>query len=563
MKSSHARFLGGRPSGVACALALLLAGASNVACTSVGSISGSPGASGSGSSSGSASTTGTAGTGGVQVIMPGAPSSTSWYDTLKAADCSTAPTALPASRIWRLSALQWQNTVAQALGGSPPNVSNFPPDAVNANTGFSDDSTDDKITLPLAQAYFDTSEAVSTQAAVAAMTAFPCLATMPVAASCAQMVVTSYGTKLFRRATTPAEVTTYSNYFMSEAKLDPTVTAVGSMLKAMLMSPNFAYRTELGNSQPGTIDLTNDEIASMLSYTIADVPPDAQLASATLSDPATRVAQAERLAALPGAETKLVDFWRQYLALGTQPTAPEIALYSFNEPLTFFDKVAWQSMGAFKDLVTANYTYVDPTDTMNLLAQVYGSTKPDSTGKLMLDPTQRSGFLTSVGIPSRRRPRPRRRRPSFTVGFSCASACSARRRPRRRRTSCVTRIRSSRRGRTRRRCENYAKFSMDLPACNACHSFFQPLGLAFETYDGVGTYRTVDPGGMALDTTGTLDNAGDATGPYTNVMDMAGKLANSQIAQYCFYATVRRDSPSAARSASTRSPVRSRAWATT
>jgi hypothetical protein len=477
--------------------------------------------------------TGTGGTGGVQVIMPGTPSSTSWYDTLKTADCSTTPTALPSSRIWRLSALQWQNTVAQALGGPAPNVSTFPPDAVDANTGFSDDSTINKITLPLAQAYFDTSDTVSTQAAAAAMTAFPCLATTPVAASCAQMVVTSYGTKLFRRATTPDEVTRYSNYFMSEAKLDPTATALGSMLKAMLMSPSFAYRTELGNSQPGTIELTNDEIASLLSYTIADVPPDAQLATAALSDPATRVAQAERLAALPGAETKLVDFWRQYLALGTQPTTPGIALYSYNEPLTFFDKVAWQGMGAFKDLVTANYTYVDPGDTMNLLAQLYGSTKPDSTGKLMLDPTERSGFLTSVGILTQ------------TSAPSQAATVIHRGLLVRERMLCQTpppppanivrdpnQIEQAGPNATAR--ENYAKFSMDLPACNACHSFFQPLGLAFETYDSVGKYRTADPGGTALDTTGTLDSAGDATGPYTNVVDMATKLAKSQMAQYCF-----------------------------
>src|SRR5579862_1292113 len=213
MKSSLARFLGGRPSGVACALALLLGGASNVACTAVGSIGGGPGASGSGSSSGGGGTTGTGtgtgGTGAVQVIMPGTPSSTSWYDTLTAADCSTAPTALPSTRIWRLSALQWQNTVVAALGLSAPNVSTFPPDQVNANTGFDDDSTGDMITLPLAQAYFDTSDSVSTLAAAGAMTSFTCLATTPIAASCAQMVATSYGTKLFRRPLASAEATTY------------------------------------------------------------------------------------------------------------------------------------------------------------------------------------------------------------------------------------------------------------------------------------------------------------------------------------------------------------------
>src|SRR5204863_1607927 len=97
-----------------------------------------------------------------------------------------------------------------------------------------------------------------------------------------------------------------------EAKLDPIATAVGSLLKAMLLSPEFLYRTELGASKVGPVDMTADEIASMLSYSIADMPPDDQLVQAAaagqLADPAQRTAQAERLAALPGARDKLAEF---------------------------------------------------------------------------------------------------------------------------------------------------------------------------------------------------------------------------------------------------------------
>jgi hypothetical protein len=535
MKSSLARFLGERPLGVACSIAMLFGSASNIACTAVGAINGGPNGTGSGSSAGSngAGNTSGGGSSGATVIQSGVPSSTSWYDTFSTADCSGAQTALPSTRIWRLSALQWQNTVVAALGVSAPNVTTFPPDQVNANTGFDDDSMGDMITLPLAQAYFDTSDTVSTQAAATAMTSFTCLAATPIVANCAQMVATSYGTKLFRRPLSSAEATTYANYLVSEAALDPAATAVGSMIKAMLLSPNFAYRTELGNSQPGMVNLTNDEIASLLSYTIADMPPDATLQQATLTDAATRATQAQRLAALPGAETKFVNFWSQYLALGAAPTTPGIDLYSYNEALTFFKKVAWDGMGAFKDLVTADYTYVDPTDTTLTLAKVYGTNKPDSTGKLMLDPTQRTGFLTSVAILTQ------------TSAPSQAATVIHRGLLVRERMLCQTPppppanvnrdptlIEQAGTNATAR--ENYAKFAMDNPGCNACHTFFQPLGLAFESYDAVGNYRTMDPGGMALDLTGTLDQAGDATGAYNNVIDMASKIADSKMAQACF-----------------------------
>jgi hypothetical protein len=530
MMSSPVRSLHARPLALASALALLAG--STMACSGMGSISGGPGSAQQtgAAGAGAAGVTGGAGAGNV---IPGGPSSASWFDSFSTVDCSAAPTAFPSTRIWRLSAQQWQNTVVSALGVSAPNVSAFPPDQVDATTGFNDDSTGDKITLPLASAYFDASDAVSTQAAGSAMTSFACLATTPVAAGCAQMVASGLGTKLFRRALTTAETTTYANYLVSEAKLDPAATAVGSMIKAMVMSPNFLYRTELGSSQLGTVDLTNDEIASLLSYTIADVPPDATLQQAKLTDAATRTTQAERLAALPTAKAKLVDFWRQYLALGAAPTTPGVGLYSYNESINFFSKVAWDGMGAFKDLLTANYTYVDPADTSNMLAKLYGTTTPDSTGKLMLDPTQRSGFLTSAAMLTQ------------TAAPSQAATVIHRGLLVRQRMLCQTpppppanvtrdptQIEQAGPNATAR--QNYAQFATANVGCNVCHKMFQPLGLAFESYDAVGKFRTMDPGGMALDTTGTLDQAGDATGAYSNVTDMASKLANSKIAQACF-----------------------------
>src|SRR5260221_8584636 len=133
----------------------------------------------------------------------------------------------------------------------------------------------------------------------------------------------------------------------------------------MLLSPNSLYRTELGDSRPGTVELTADEMASLLSYSIADVPPDDQLIDAAargkLADTAARLVEAERLAALPGAREKLATFWREYLALGDQPTTPGIDASMYKEATTFFSKVALDNPGSLKDLLTAPYTYPDAT----------------------------------------------------------------------------------------------------------------------------------------------------------------------------------------------------------
>jgi hypothetical protein len=411
-------------------------------------------------------------------------------------------------------------------------VSNFPADGVDPRSGFTDDSAGNKITQGLANVYFDTSDRVASQAAPAVVTAFPCLNTAPVAANCAQMVVGTYGQKLFRRALTPAENTSLSNYLVAEAKLDPIATAVGSLLKAMLLSPNFVYRTELGSSVKGPVDMTPDEIAQMLSYSIADMPPDAALqqaaAAGQLADPAQRTAQAERLAALPGARAKLAEFWNEYLALGDMPTAPGMDQSMWNEATNFFAKIALDGNGTFKDLVTAPYTYADTT-----LAAVYGTNKPATDGKLMLDATKRSGFITSASILGK------------TSAPSQAGTVIHRGLLVRQRMLCQTpppppatvvpdpaKIQEGPANATAK--QNYDLFVMNHSDCNVCHSNFQPLGLAFESYDAMGKYRTSYSDGQAIITNGTLNNAGDATGDYTDVVSMAARIGGSQIGQYCF-----------------------------
>jgi len=545
MTSNPVRSQRARSIGLAGSLAILVG--STAACTAVGRVSGPGTGQGTGvagnkgpgtGNGGTGPSTGTGGTGGIVAIPNNgqASSNTSWYDALKAADCTGAPTALPSSRIWRLSATQWANTVAAALGVAAPDVTAFPPDQLDPRTGYNDDSTGDKITLGLASSYFDKSDAAATAAAPTVIAANACLGQTPISASCGQMFVSKYGAQLFRRALTSAETTSYAGFLASQVSAgDTSQQVVASTLKVMMMSPNFAFRTELGNSKPGPVDLTSDEVASLLSYSIADIPPDAQLQAvqAQLTDPTVRQAQAERLAAMPAAKTKLNNFWSQYLALGDQPTTAGIDQSAWNESTTFFSKVVWDNNGTIKDLLTAPYTWGDTT-----VAQVYGNAKPDSTGKITLDPTQRAGFLTSVAMLSQ------------TAAPSQAATVIHRGLLVRERVLCQipppppatvvpdpTQIQMAGPNATAR--QNYTQFTMDHQSCNACHSFFQPLGLAFEAYDANGKFRTQYPAPISqpIDTTGTLDQAGDAAGAnmgaYKDVVGMATMLGGSQMAGYC------------------------------
>ena len=82
--------------------------------------------------------------------------------------------------------------------------------------------------------------------------------------------------------------------------------------------------------------------------------------------------------------------------------------------------------------------------------------------------------------------------------------------------------------------ESYEAFAQSQPACVGCHAAFHPLGLAFEAYDNVGRYRTQYDDGREIVTSGELLNAGDASGPYQSAVEIANRIGNSQIGEYCF-----------------------------
>jgi hypothetical protein len=66
----------------------------------------------------------------------------------------------------------------------------------------------------------------------------------------------------------------------------------------------------------------------------------------------------------------------------------------------------------------------------------------------------------------------------------------------------------------------------------ACHSLMDPIGFAFEHYDGIGRYRTTD-NGVTVDSTGqlTLDGASHS---FADAVQLAGILAGSDTVKRCF-----------------------------
>lgn len=465
----------------------------------------------------------------VQVPEPG-----DWFGAVEQAECNGA-FASTRTRIRRLGNVQWKNTVTQAIGANVEALE-LPDDAISSATGFNTDADLNKVNVLLANAYFDAGESLAPAVATALMGTYTCLTTAAADAACSAPAVKDLGNRLFRRPLTDEESTRYSAFLAAQAALDPPDVAVASLVRAFLLSPNMIYITELGGSIAGDNALTGYEQASLISYLVADVPPDAELmqaaAGGALNDAAQRVAHAERLLQTPSARAKYADFWRQYLPLGDLRQADGVdatlSAAIADETQQHWEKIVWQQNGSFADLVTAPYTYGQQS-----LSAVYGTLTPNGMGALSLPAGQRSGFLTQSAflfVSESATPEHKIIHRGLTVRKRLL--CQTPPPPPANLMPAAADLRPLGEGATP--VESYEAFKASKPACAACHNSFQPIGLAFEEYDNLGKYRTTYADGKDIVTTGELSDAGDASGAYTNAVEIAQRIGQSKIGEYCF-----------------------------
>jgi hypothetical protein len=69
-------------------------------------------------------------------------------------------------------------------------------------------------------------------------------------------------------------------------------------------------------------------------------------------------------------------------------------------------------------------------------------------------------------------------------------------------------------------------------ACAVCHRLIDPIGFGFESFDGIGRFRTTDEG-VAVDTTGEVLGAEDASGTFDGQPELAEQLARSETVRRC------------------------------
>jgi hypothetical protein len=452
------------------------------------------------------------------------------------------------SPLRRLTSREYDNAVADLLGDTTHPATSFPAD--NRVGFFDNTATVQTVPVLLAEKYVET--AVKLADGIQDVSK---LVGCGDAATCITPFVERFGRRAYRRPLAPDEVASLVAIFDSTRAASDTETGVRGVVTAILVSPHFLFRPELGGAAAtiaGAKQLTPFELASRLAGLLWSSIPDEQLLDAAATGLlATReqvATQATRMLADPRARAATTAFYEQWLGAQLLATSTKDAsLYpEFDEPLRdamhqesrrFIEHVLWEGDAKASTLFTASFSFVNAR-----LARYYGVQGPadDATFlRVELDPTQRAGFLTQPGfltaLASPKEPSPFKRGAWVRRRLLCQDLPDP--------PNDVPELPEPVPGVSLR--ERAATHS-SAPACSGCHQLIDGLGFGLEQYDALGRFRTMDQG-KPVDSSGNVSSTEDSDGPFTGGAELAQRLGASQQAQRCVatqwlrYALARRE----------------------
>lgn len=355
------------------------------------------------------------------------------------------------------------------------------------------------------------------------------------APSCADALVGSFGTRVFRRPLTESERGRYRALAGSPAGLR-------AALRAMLVSPMFLYRSEMGVAQAdGSYRLTGWEVAAALSYTFTATTPDAALLGAaergelTGADGIER--EARRLLASPRAREQVADFATQWFGVDEVTSTPRNAtVYPgfddgvrralLEETRRFVTAVFFDGERRVDALFNADWTFAN-----GALARWYGidGVTGDAWQRATLPAHRRAGILAHGSVMTRTA-HSDQTSPILRGLFVRRSLLCQEFPPPPPNAGGVPDVDPT--ATTRERFRQHTANA----ACATCHQHIDGVGFGFEEFDGVGRHRTME-NGAPIDHAGLLD-APEGWGrgmdiSFASLPELGAALARSPNARAC------------------------------
>jgi hypothetical protein len=445
-----------------------------------------------------------------------------------AASCDAAHLDPGPSPLKRLTSFQYKNAVTQ-LFGDVDISSAMPPAAANAYIGLAQ--------ADVAQFDVENYSKAAGLIAASAITHLDALAPctnatdLTAAHACLNSFLAAYGPRIYRSPLNATDLTQLASVFDVGFTGAGYAHGIELTLEAMLSAPRFIYRPEFGDATAAgaganAVPLSAYELASRLSFAFWNSAPDDDLLAAAQSGalltPTGLDAQAQRLLGDPRANDSFRQFLYAWFGLNdlsyvskdtmvypewVDGTAQAMRAQSD----AFFDQVLFGTDGNLNTLFSAPLAGFAGAD----LAAWYQGATPETT----------SGILTLPALLTVHS-KPRESFPIYRGVFVREQLlCSPLPAP----PANVPKPPEPTPGVSAR--QRFAEHETN-PGCSGCHQLIDPIGFAFENYDGVGHYRTTDDQGVAIDNSGALINT-DSDGPFTGVAGLAQKLVASPQVQAC------------------------------
>ena len=344
--------------------------------------------------------------------------------------------------------------------------------------------------------------------------------------------IRTLGRRAYRRPLTAAEVSAYSALFETGSAMSGSKSTFAKgaalVIRALLQSPNFLYRTELSRS--GT-PLSGYEVAAKLSLWLRGTAPDDQLLDLA-PELTTAEATAEVASGMldePSAVTVMRQFHGELLHFARIGTISKVGVPSYAASLNaeyeessylFFDKIFSEGLGV-KDILTSTTGFVGPG-----MARLYGlrhsgsglteqDLGPDRVGFFSQLP-----FLTLNGLNGD--PDPIHRGASINLDILCAALGPP--------SAALPPIPPLEQNQT-----NRERITTLTAGCGrVCHNqLINPVGFAFEHFDGMGQYRDTENDGLIIDSSGAY-RFSDGTKKYSDAGGLMQAMAGSEQAHLCY-----------------------------
>jgi len=436
--------------------------------------------------------------------------------------------------IARLTNLQYHNSLRSLFGDKVPLPQDLEPDMIisgSAVVGAARVGTSRGATEKYSRAAFDLA-AWAVRDADFQSKWMGCLGAKPgarkvaatpwsdAAEKCTDQLVSRFGRRAWRRPLTQDERIGLVYLAAESANRQQNATrGMQAALAAMLQSPNFLYRIEIGEDLPehhGWRRLNDFEVATRLSYFLAGTLPDEALLDAAAAGKLSTLEgldeHAERLLATPQARATVRDFFAEFFKLdGLQRTvrsrkgftgdAGKIAEYLKTETLRVIDHVLFEGDNDFREIFETDFTFVNQTLAKHYGFQVeIGGDDQFFRVKLPAESSRR-GVLSHASFLSRNSGRtsssPTLRGKFIREQLLCQAVPPP---PPNVSNVLPEHAEDGKAQTTRMRLDVHR----EVVACRACHKAMDPLGMAFEHFDAVGVYRNTE-NGLTIDASGDLD----------------------------------------------------------